>query len=898
MRNLCLLMLGVLRNVGLLASVVLRRPNSPLRPLTVFVALATLFACAVATRAETPSPPERSQLPAEVIPERYDIEVEPNAQALTFAGKVRITINVRTATDRIVLNAADLTFGQAALSNNAEVPMLMLDETLETAAFIFKEPVTPGRYVLSIDYAGKIYQQVSGFFAIDYDTPAGKRRALFTQFQNADARRFVPSWDEPARKAVFSLTVVAPQGEMAISNMPVAETTGVDGERVKIRFADSPLMSSYLLFLGLGDLERLAIKTGDVEVGVVAVRGEVEKGKFGLDAAIKLLDYYNDYFDVPYPLPKLDLVAVPGQSQFFGAMENWGAICYLDRYLLLDPKLSTDRDRQDVFIVVAHEIAHQWFGNLVTMAWWDDLWLNEGFASWMENKATDHFHPEWKVWLDTAADQQAAMDIDARSGTHPVITPIRDVFEAAGAFDTITYSKGQAVVRMLEAYVGEAAFRLGARRYIKKNAYKNTVSDDLWGEIAAASSLPVIEIAHDFTLQPGVPLIRVEQAENGLKLSQSRFASDETSPPPQVWRIPARVKAAGDAPWRGIVHAAAPTLVSESHPGGAIVNFGQTGYFRTTYDPAQWASLSARFAIVAPDDQLGLLYDSFALGEAGVTPMSDFLDLANHADAAAEPLVLGVLGEKLGAIDYYYEGLPGRAAYRVFARGRLNPVLARLGWDARPGETDNEGVLRGNILVILGDLDDAVVIEEARRRFAAYLANPNSLTGSTRRSVLNIVASHADAEMWEQVHQLARAAMSPTDEARLYSLLGTSHDPVLAARAMALALSDEPPATVRPGIIAAVAAVFPELAFDFALANREAVAALLEPNSRWSYFARLAQESRNVVTAEKLAAFSEAHVPETARSDVTKAISAIRYRAKIIATRLPDIDRWIAARRD
>ena len=287
--------------------------------------------------------------------------------------------------------------------------------------------------------------------------------------------------DEPARKAVFSLTVVAPQGEMAISNMPVAETTGVDGERVKIRFADSPLMSSYLLFLGLGDLERLAIKTGDVEVGVVAVRGEVEKGKFGLDAAIKLLDYYNDYFDVPYPLPKLDLVAVPGQSQFFGAMENWGAICYLDRYLLLDPKLSTDRDRQDVFIVVAHEIAHQWFGNLVTMAWWDDLWLNEGFASWMENKATDHFHPEWKVWLDTAADQQAAMDIDARSGTHPVITPIRDVFEAAGAFDTITYSKGQAVVRMLEAYVGEAAFRLGARRYIKKNAYKNTVSDDLWG---------------------------------------------------------------------------------------------------------------------------------------------------------------------------------------------------------------------------------------------------------------------------------------------------------------------------------------------------------------------------------------------------------------------------------
>ena len=368
---------------------------------------------------------------------------------------------MHTAVDHIVLNAADLTIGRVALSDVSEVPKLVLDGTQETASFVFQEPIAPGRYVLSIDFTGKIYQQVSGFFAIDYDTPQGKRRALFTQFQNADARRFVPSWDEPARKAVFALTVVAPKGEMAISNMPVAETTEVGGEQVKVRFADSPKMSSYLLFLALGDLERLTLKAGEVEVGVVARRGEIAKAKFALDAAAKLVGYYNDYFDVPYPLPKLDLVAVPGQSQFFGAMENWGAIRYLDRYLLLDPKLSTERDKQNIFITVAHEIAHQWFGNLVTMAWWDDLWLNEGFASWMENKSTDYFHPEWNVWLGTAALQQSAMVLDARSGTHPVVTPIRDVFEAAGAFDDITYQKGQAVVRMLEAYVGEIGLSRG-----------------------------------------------------------------------------------------------------------------------------------------------------------------------------------------------------------------------------------------------------------------------------------------------------------------------------------------------------------------------------------------------------------------------------------------------------
>jgi aminopeptidase N len=308
--------------------------------------------------------------------------------------------------------------------------------------------------------------------------------------------------------------------------------------------------------------------------------------------------------------------------------------------------------------------------------------------------------------------------------------------------------------------------------------------------------------------------------------------------------------------------------------------------------------LAERFARLAPDDQLGLLNDSLALGEAGQTPMSAFLDLADRADAGADQIVLGTLADQLASIDFYYEGLPGRSAYRAFARDRLNPVLARLGWDVHPGEADNEALLRATILTKLGGFDDAAVIAEARRRFAAYLVNPDTLSGSTRQTVLNIVASNADPTTWEQIHSLAKAANSPTDKSRLYALLGASHDLVLADKALALALSDEPPATVGPVIIKSVSKVFPGHALDFALANRVAIEGMVGPNMRWRFFAQLAQSARDVATAEKLAAYAEAYVPVTARGDVTKAIASIRYSAKIISDRLPHVDSWITAHRN
>ncbi|HZZ33483.1 MAG TPA: M1 family aminopeptidase, partial [Phenylobacterium sp.] len=573
--------------------------------------------------------------------------------------------------------------------------------------------------------------------------------------------------------------------------------------------------------------------------------------------------------------------------------ENWGAIYYFDYALLIDPKLSTEQDKQNVYVDIAHEMAHQWFGDLVTMAWWDDLWLNEGFASWMENKATDHFHPEWKIWLQTKAGEQAAMRIDARTGTHPVITPIHDVFAAANAFDSITYQKGHSVIHMLEDYVGPDVFRAGVRNYIAHHAYGNTVTDDLWTEIDKVSPKKITGIAHDFTLQAGVPLISIARGADGVKLTQSRFGADEVSKTPRSWRTPVTVGGLGQ-PWRTVVSATTAAIKATPASTTPLVNAGQTGYFRSRYSPELEARVVAAFPGLAPEDQLGLVYDSRALGEAGYAPMSDFLVVAKQADVARDATVLRATAQQLAALDDLYNDQPGQGSFRVFARARLAPMLARVGWDATAGEADNDALLRRSVLVTLSQFDDPGVIAEANRRFTAWLANPDSLKGIGRQTVLQIVARHATAAQWDQLHALAQSATSPTDKGRFYSYLGQAHDPALADKALALALTKEPLATDAPGIISAVAGGYPEKAFDFALANRAAVETLLEPTSRTTFFTGLASGARTAATLPKLTAFAET-TPASSRNEIAKAKAVIQYRLDVVAKRLPDVDRWLAS---
>ena len=443
------------------------------------VALA-LAGSATVTTAAVPVPTQAAseattQLPRGVRPLHYDIAITPDAGAGSFAAQVAIDLEVLAPTRSITLNAAELSFAGATLTPRAgagagaapQSARIAVDEEAQTATFSFPKPLAKGRYRLALDYTGVVQTQAVGLFALDYDSAAGRKRGLFTQFENSDARRMIPSWDEPAYKASFALQATIPAGEMAVSNMPVAQATTLPDGRVRVRFADTPKMSTYLLFFALGDFERATASVDGTELGVVTRRGARAQAQFALDSSTAILREYNDYFGVRYPLPKLDNVAGPGRSQFFSAMENWGAIFSFEYALLLDPKISTQVDRQEIFATAAHEMAHQWFGNLVTMRWWDDLWLNEGFASWMEGRMTARLHPEWHTALGAVKGRDHAMQRDSVTSTHPVVQHVETVEQASQAFDEITYSKGEAVIRMLEAYVGEDAWRRGVRAYMR-----------------------------------------------------------------------------------------------------------------------------------------------------------------------------------------------------------------------------------------------------------------------------------------------------------------------------------------------------------------------------------------------------------------------------------------------
>jgi aminopeptidase N len=860
------------------------------------LATALLLASLSVTASAAAPTQQRVVLPTGVVPIHYAIAITPDSAHMTFTGSVQIDLDVKQATREIQLNAADLTFSKVSLSGVSETPSVSFDTKQETATLGFKSPVSAGHHVLSIDYSGKINEHPAGFFALDYDTAAGKKRALFTQFENSDARRFIPSWDEPGIKSTFTLTATVPAADMALSNMPIAKSEKLPGDLVKVTFQQSPKMSSYLLFFGAGDFDRIHREVNGVDVGVVVQKGEAAKAQYALDVASQILPYYEDYFAVKYPLPKLDLIGGPGQSQFFGAMENWGAIFYFERDLILDPKISTEQDKRNVYAVIAHEMAHQWFGDLVTMAWWDNLWLNEGYASWMEYKPTDHFNPGWKVWLDSIGSKEEAMRVDARAGTHPIITPINDVLQASQAFDTITYSKGQSVIHMLEDYVGADTFRDGVRAYIKKHAYGNTVTDDLWMELDKTAKQDISGVAHDFTLQAGVPLVRVTTTPKGLHLTQDRFTADGSGKPAATWHVPVTIASSAGAPlWHGIVSSDKPADVNLPADTVAVLNPGQAGYYRSLYDTTSFTRIAAQFPKLKAADQLGLLNDSQALGFAGYEPMDDLMSLTARASPDLEPMVAGHLVNQLADLNFYYEGLPTQAAFKAYSRKVVNPLFAKVGWDPKPGEDANITILRGQLLEALSEFDDPAVMAEANKRFAAYLKDHNSLSSDARLTVLNIVADHADAATWEELHSLAKAASSNLEKRQLYRLLAAAHDKGLAQKALDLSLTDEVPATARPALLGAAAGYYPEMALDFFVAHQDAYIALLEPASRSRFAPRLASEARDTGIIAKLDAYAAKYIPETARGDVVKAEGNINEHAAIRKQRLPQVDAWLKA---
>jgi aminopeptidase N len=867
------------------------------------VSLAALSATPVLS---APAAQVTTQLPRTAKPTHYAISFTPDAAKLTFSAEAVIEIEVLKPTNVIVVNAADLAFQNVSIRKIGEVAQeadVALNEKAQTVSFTVKKQLTPGKYQVKARYSGKISQQASGMFALDYKDPTGaEKRALFTQFEAPDARRFVPSWDEPNYKATFDMTATVPTAQMAVSNMPITSRQDrKDGTSV-VTFARSPKMSTYLLFFGLGEFDRITKQVGPTEVGVIVGKGNGEKGRYALNASAELVAYYNDYFGVPYPLPKLDNVAGPGQSQFFSAMENWGAIFTFERVLLLDPKITSARGMQRIYQTDAHEIAHQWFGNLVTMQWWDDLWLNEGFASWMESKATAKFNPSWQAELDRVGGREGAMGLDAFATTHPVIQKIETVEQTSQAFDTITYSKGEAVITMLEGFAGENVWRDGIRAYMKKHAYGNTKTDDLWTAVEAAGAKGLVAIAHDFTKKPGVPLIKVTGATcsggaTRLTFAQGEFSRDaktRADAKPLSWNVPVIAQTIGGASARTIVSGGKGALTVPGC-GTVIVNAGQSGYYRVLYTPEMKMTLARDFAKLAPIDQLGLLNDSNALGVANYQSMSVGLDLTSAVPASASQRVIEDVVDTHSALyDRFKDDPVTQAKIAEITTKRFGATLQKLGMKPVQGEALLDSNLRSTLITTLGAMGDPTVVAEAKRLFAALDTDKTALDGPLRTTWLRIVAYNADRPVWDKLRKLGQTADGQVVKTTMYRLLGTAKDKTLAADALKLALTPEPGATVSAEMVSTVANEHPDMAVDFALANLKAVEELVDASSRSEYVGSLAGDSIDPAMPAKLDAYAKANLTPESRKPLDGVIARIKTRIADMPRIKAGITEWLA----
>jgi len=872
-----------------------------------FVCAAPLTTAAIAQpQADTIDTTVPTQLPRTAIPHHYALTITPHADKLSFDGTVEIDLEVVKPTNQLVLNAADINFESARLTSGGRgnVPAkVSTDAAAQTATLTFPRTLTPGNYHLVVAYTGKINTQANGLFALDYKDVDGKAaRSLFTQFEAADARRFVPSWDEPDYKAKWDLTVRVPARLMAVGNMPAASSKPLAGGMKEVRFQTSPTMSSYLLFFALGDFDRITKPAGDREVGVVVSRGNGSKGQYALDAEAQILPYYNDYFGTPYPLPKLDNVGGPGQSQFFSAMENWGAIFTFEYSILNDPAITSEGGRQQIFGTEAHEMAHQWFGDLVTMAWWDDLWLNEGFASWMATKATEHFHPDWGADIGRVGAREGAMGQDSFRSTHPVVQHVRTVEQANQAFDAITYSKGESVLAMLETFAGPDTWRKGIQTYIKQHQYQNTRTDDLWAAMERVGATGLTQIARDFTTQPGIPLIKVGPAQcvNGqtaVTVTQSQFSSDakdEVAARPLSWHVPVRASAGGAV--TTTVTNGPTTPVTAPGCGPLLINAGQSGYYRTLYTPAELQALKGAFPRLATVDQFGVLADQLTLSETAYQPMSEGMDFVAEVPGNADPrLVQAAVGFWAGIYGDFDKNPQVQAAIAARVGKIYGPRLQQLGFTPRTSDTPSEAVLRNTMIRSLGAMGDPAVVAEAKRLFAAWQADPNAIPGSLKTTWLQVVARNADQSTWDAIHARAKASTNALEHTSLYQLLSIAHDDALAKRALDLAMTDEPGKTTSAGMITGVSGSHSRMAIDFVLAHLDQVNQLIDISGRSRFMQRLAGGSDDTSLIPILQNYAAANLAASDRKPVEQAIAQLQFRTSTQPRIRTEVAAWLAA---
>ena len=745
-------------------------------------------------------------LPSNVIPSKYRMTLQPDLKTFTFTGEQTIDIEIVTPTARIELNAAELEVTGVSFRRNGQstpAASISLDADTETAILDFGKTLSPGPAQIDMRFSGILNDRLVGFYRSEYQDAEGKTRHLATtQFEPTDARRAFPCWDEPARKAVFDVTLVFDDSLQAVSNTPiVGENSPAPGLK-SVRFGETPVMSTYLLAFVIGDLVSVHEDAADgTTIGVWTTRGKEEQAGFALDTSVKLLSYFNEYFGIPYPLPKLDHIAIPDFAA--GAMENWGCITYRETALLVDPNNSSAGTRQRVAEVVAHEMAHMWFGDLVTMEWWDDLWLNESFASWMGTKSVDWLFPEWEMWTQFVnMDTNRALSLDGLKNSHPIEQEVKNPAEVSQLFDAISYSKGGSVLRMLENFLGPEVFRGGLYRYLKGHEYGNARTHDLWASLEEESGLPVTSIMDSWVLQTGYPVLQVEADRGGdevqLSLTQERFVYDrllgEEEPMSEVWQVPVSVSGPGQASASTVMdtQTAVVSLPAASPSEDWYkVNSEQTGFFRVIYSGEDWQRLAPAISSLAlpATDRLGIQNDAYALSRAGQLPITQFLELAGSYAGETDASVWSDLASNLRDIEQLIAGESVHPAYQRFGRELFGPAARRAGWTPRAGEGHLDSLLRSTVLGQSGSYNDGETLTQAGDLFLQYLENPEAVHPDLRGIVFSLAAQAGDRTTYDQLWELEERSGLQEEKIRLLLAMSRFQDEALLNDTLSSSLS-------------------------------------------------------------------------------------------------------------
>ena len=734
------------------------------------------------------------RLPRTVSPRRYDLTLAPDLGRAAFAGEARITVDVHEPVGEIVLNALELDIAVAELDGVAGT--VALDEETERATITLPDTVEPGEHVLHLTFTGTLNDKLRGFYRSTFTDDDGNERVIATtQFESTDARRAFPCWDEPDLKAVFGVTLVVDEGLLAVSNSPIAEEASLGDGRRQVRFSDTMKMSTYLVAFVVGPLEATPPMDVDgVPLRVVCVPGKSHMAGFALEIAAHSLRYFARYFNIPYPGEKLDLIGLPDFAM--GAMENLGAVTFRENLVIIDPERATRVELERVADVVAHEVAHMWFGDLVTMKWWNGIWLNEAFATFMELLCVDNFRPEWDRWVTFGLTRGAAMVTDALESTRPIEFPVRAPEEAEGMFDVLTYQKGGGVLRMLEQYLGAEPFRSGIVRYIDTHQYGNTETTDLWDAIEAATGEPARATMDTWIFQGGYPVVSAELAGDGtqLRLTQRRFRYVEHDDQ-SLWQIPVLLRACvnGEVMRDRVLLTEREGVVSlPGKPDWVVVNAGGSGVYRVRYSPELLRALTTDISGLDKLERFTLVSDTWASVLAGTvtTAPAEFIDLLRLFRDETDPAVWGTISTSMTVMRRV---IPGgeRGAFEAFVRNLVRPQVERLGWAPRDGESELDSELRGNLLVALGWLGaDLEVVERAREVHEQYLAEPSSIDPNIAEAVATLVARAGGEAEFQAFLDRWRNPSTPQEEIRyLYQLANFPHE-ALARRALDLALTE------------------------------------------------------------------------------------------------------------